>query len=108
MGIKVVTEFIDIATVRVVVYVKNDAEELVEPTAVKVSIWDPDGGDPVVDGVDIVSTGKVKDGVYEYYYHKDESADAMKAGQWRGRVAVIDSVGVDAVISPGTFSFRVK
>ncbi|MBA7478992.1 hypothetical protein ES707_14423 [subsurface metagenome] len=108
MPIKVITEFIDIATVRVVVYVKNDAGALVEPTAVKVSIWDPDGGDPVVDGTDIVSTGKVEDGIYEYYYHKDESADAMKAGQWRGKVAVIDGSGTGAIITPGSFSFKVR
>lgn len=108
MGIKVVTEFINIATVRVVVYVYNDAGALVEPTAVKVSIWDPDGGDPVVDGVDIVASGKVEDGIYEYYYHKDESSDPMKAGQWRGEVKVIDGLLTDAVISPGTFSFKVR
>ena len=108
MPIKVVTEFIDIATVRVVVYVKNDAGVLVEPTAVKVSIWDPDGGDPVVNGEDIVVSGKVEDGIYAYYYHKDEASDAMDAGQWRGRVAVIDGLLTDAVISPGTFSFKVR
>lgn len=108
MGIKVITEFPDKATVRVVVYVYNDADALVEPNAVKVSIWDPSGGDPVVDGEDIVVSGKVEDGIYEYYYHKDESADPMDEGQWRGEVAVIDSVGADAVISPGNFSFKVR
>lgn len=108
MPIKVITEFPDIATVRIVVYVKNDAGELVGPTKVLISIWDPDGGDPVVDGTDVVVTGKVETGIYEYYYHMDESADAMKSGQWRGQVAVIDGAGVEAVITPSSFSFRVK
>lgn len=113
MGINVVTQFIDIATVRVVVYVKNDAGALVEPTAVKITIYeptyDPDGEDPpVVDGVDIVSDGKVEDGIYEYYYHMDEAAEPMDKGQWRGKVAVIDGELTDAVISPGSFSFKVR
>ena len=108
MAVRTISEFVDKATVRVIVRVKNDADALVEPDAVKVSIWDPDGGDPVVDGTDIVVTGKVENGIYEYYYHMDESADAMKSGQWRGQVLVVDGAGVDAVITPSSFSFRVK
>jgi len=172
MSIKVVTEFMDVATVRTMVYVYNDDDELVEPTAVKVSIIEPDGprsgaatattADHLVDTTksqfaaadvgktiynttdktsaviteytsssdvtldtdimaedenyemyciydeDIVSDGKVEDGVYEHYYHENESSDAMEAGQWRGRVKVIDGSGDGAKISPGEFSFRVK
>jgi len=106
--IKVITEFVDKATVMVMVYVYDRADVLTEPTSVLVSIWDPDGGDPVVDESEIVVSGKVEDGIYEYYYHKDASAAAMKSGQWRGEVLVLDGVLTDAIISPGNFSFKVR
>ena len=108
MGIKVVTNFIDRATVRIVVYVHNDEDALVEPTAVKVYIWAPSGEDPIVNGTDIVATGRVEDGVYEYCYHMDTSADAMAEGEWKGQISVIDGVGADGVISPTIFSFTVE
>lgn len=108
MAIKVITVFPDNATVRVIVYVYNDAGALVQPTAVEISIWDPDGGDPVVDGEDIVVTGRVEDGIYEYYYHEGEATEPMDKGQWRGGVEVIDGSGTGAIISPASFSFRIK
>lgn len=43
MGIAVIAEFIAKATVRVVAYIYNDADALVDPTSIKVIIKDPDG-----------------------------------------------------------------
>ncbi len=43
MGIKVITEFPDNATVRAIIYVKDDANKLTEPTAVEITIIQPDG-----------------------------------------------------------------
>jgi len=108
MAITVITEFPNKATVRIIVYVYNDTDVLTAPTSVLVSIWDPDGGDPVVDESEIVVTGAVETGIYAYYYHMNASADAMMAGQWRGEILVIDGAGATAVISPGSFSFKVR
>ncbi|MBA7476035.1 hypothetical protein ES707_11410 [subsurface metagenome] len=113
MGIKVIMEFPDEATVRVIVYVYNDENVLTQPTAVKITIfepsYDPEGEDPpIVNGEDIVVSGRVEDGIYEYYYHKGETSEPMEAGQWRGEVAVIDGGGTGAIISPGKFSFKVR
>lgn len=111
--IKVITEFVSRATVRIIVYVKDDADKLTKPTAVEITIYepsyDPEGEDPpVVNGVDIVDSGKIEDGIYEYYYHKGEESEPMEAGQWRGEVLVLDGTGTGAIITPGSFSFRVK
>ena len=172
MPIKVISEFVDNATVRVIVYVKDDANKLTAPTAVEITIIEPDGprsgvatalsashlvdttknqfatsdvgktvynttdkttaviteytspSDVTLDtdimakdegyeiypvyAEDIVVTGKVEDGIYEYYYHKGEATEPMEAGQWRGRVEVIDGSGTGAIITPGSFSFKVR
>lgn len=172
MAIKVITEFPDKATVRIIVYVKDDKDVLTKPDAVKVSIIEPDGprsgvatvttenhlidttknqfvasdvgktvynttdkttavinaytssSDVTLDtdimakdegyeiycvyAVDIVVDGKVEDGIYEYYYHKGEATDPMEAGQWRGKVEVIDGSGTGAIISPASFAFKVR
>lgn len=106
--IRVITEFPDKATVRVIVYVYDDTPKLVAPTKVLVSIWDPDGGVPVVDNEDIIVSGKIEDGIYQYFYHKGDTSEPMDAGRWRGEVLVIDGSGTGAIISPGNFSFRIK
>ena len=107
MAINVRTEFVNTATIRTIVYVYNDNEVLTAPTNVNVSIWNP-SGTAVVDEEDVVATGLVEVGKYEHYYHKNASADAMAAGQWRGEVLIIDGAGADAVITPCPFSFKVK
>ena len=43
MGIEVISEFIAKATVRIIAYVYNDADDLVDPTSIKAIIKDPDG-----------------------------------------------------------------
>ena len=101
MAIEVISEFTATATVRTIAYIYDDDGNLVEPSSVSISIWDPDGGDPVVDSVNIVVTGRVEDGIYEHYYNTD--ADSEK-GYWRGQIAVVDGT----YTSIGNFGFRVK
>ena len=173
MGIKVVTEFLDNSTVRVVTYVYNAAGALTAPTAVNIKVFDPDGlqkcgnisvvasasftadlvvtggtsgatgyitskpdgttlelreitgtfvdGEAVTDtstgtsttasallGIDIITSGLVETGIYEYYYHMGATSPAMDTGRWRGKIAVVDGVDADAITSPGSFSFKVR
>lgn len=108
MAIKVITTFVDSATVRIVTYVRDVNDALAEPTAVEISIWEPGETDPTVDGTDIVVTGRLEDGIYEYYYHKGVASDAMESGEWRGEILIKDGTGVDAIISPARFSFTVR
>jgi len=106
MAITVVTEFLAVATVRIIAYVYNDAGVLVDPTAITIDIYDPDG-EKQVDGVAMTQQDSTT-GVYEYYYHKGSGADAMDKGGWRGLVLVADGTGADTVYSPTAFSFKVK
>ncbi len=173
MAIKVVTEFLDNATVRTVVYVKDDDDALTAPTAVNIKVFDPDGlqkcgnisvvasasftadlvltggtslatgyivskpdgttlelreitgtfvdGETINDsgagtsvatsallGIDIITSGLVETGIYEYYYHMGATSLAMDTGRWRGEIAVVDGVDEDAITSPGSFSFKVR
>jgi len=71
MAITVVTEFIRKATVRIIVYVYDDDEALVDATSVDISIKDA-GGDIVVDEVAMTKT---ETGTYEYYYVTTASVD---------------------------------
>ena len=64
MAIPVITEFVRKGTVRVLVYVYDDDEALVDATSVDVSIKDPDG--TIV--VDEAAMTKTATGVYEYFY----------------------------------------
>lgn len=107
MAIKVIVEFPDKATVRVIAYVKDDDDALVEPTSVKVTIYDP-SDEKQVDGVEIVVDGRVEDGIYEYYYHKGSGEDPMDEGQWYGEILVADGTGADTIYSPRSFGFAVK
>lgn len=173
MAIKVVTEFLDNATVRTVVYVKDDDDALTASTAVNIKVFDPAGlqkcgnisvvasasftadlivtggtsgatgyiaskpdattlelreitgtfvsGETVTDsgagtstttsallGIDIITSGLVEAGIYEYYYHMGADSLAMDTGRWRGEIAVVDGVGADAITSPGSFAFKVR
>ena len=173
MAIKVVTEFLDNATVRTVVYVKDDDDALTAPTEVNIKVFDPDGlqkcgnisvvasasftndlvvtggtslatgyiaskpdattlelrevtgtfvsGEIVTDatpgtstttsallGIDIITSGLVETGIYEYYYHMGASSLVMDTGRWRGEIAVVDGVDEDAITSPSSFSFKVR
>lgn len=68
MAIRVQTEFIRKGTVRIIVYVYDDDEALVDATSIDISIVDPDG-DVVVDEQAMTKTAT---GTYEYYYTTDE------------------------------------
>lgn len=105
MSIEVVTEFLSSATVRVIAYVYDSNGNLVDPTAVTINIYDPDGtlqaGMPA-------AMAKVAIGVYDYYYHKGVGEAAMDTGRWRGEVIVADGTGASTVYSTGSFSFKVR
>lgn len=64
MSIRVVTEFIRKATVRILVYVYDDDGDLVDATSVDISIINPSG----TAVVDEVAMTKASTGTYEYYY----------------------------------------
>lgn len=101
--IDVQIEFIAKTTVRVVAYIYNDLDALVNPTtSIKVTIWDPDGGDPVVDGA---AMSFVSQGIYEYFC---KTTSLSKKGWWNGEIVVIDGVDPDDRTSMGVFSFKVK
>lgn len=71
MAILVKTEFIRKDTVRVIVYVYDDDEALVDATSVDISIIDPDGDIAVnasAVSVDEVAMTKTTTGTYEYYF----------------------------------------
>lgn len=71
MSIRVQTEFVRKGTVRIIVYVYNDAGVLTDSTSVNISIKDP-GGTIVKDEQDM---GKTSTGTYEYFYTTDEDVE---------------------------------
>ena len=71
MAILVKSEFIRKGTVRIIVYVYDDDEALVDATTVDISIVDPNGDIAVNASAVSVSEKvmtKTSTGVYEYYY----------------------------------------
>ena len=105
MAIEVITVFPDNATVRIITYVYDDDDALVDPTgSIKCTIYDPDG----TKQVEAQDMTKDVTGIYEYYYHKGTGLDPMDKGEWRGEIEVIDGSGADAITSPGNFSFTVR
>ena len=98
--------FVDRATVWILALVYNAAGNLTDPTAVKISIIDPDG----TTQVNAASMTKYDSntGIYEYYYHKGTTSDAMATGKWRIEGDVIDGVLTDAIITPFNSSFDVE
>jgi hypothetical protein len=104
MGIKVVTEFTTIDTVKVWAYVYDTNDALADPDAITIDIYDPDS----TQQVDGEAMTKSDTGIYYYYYHKGASAEPMAKGRWRGTVIVTDGSGTGAVTSTQSFSFKVK
>ena len=98
---KVVTEFLQGATVRVMAYIYDDDDDLVDPTTVTVDIWDY-VGTKVVDGAAMT---KASTGIYEYYYNTDTDSEE---GSWRGIVWAVDGSGATAKTSEGSFGFKVR
>jgi len=101
-----ITQFIDKATIWILAFIYDPATgELDDPTAIKVTVIDPDGTTQV--DAAAMTKYETETGIYEYKYHKGATSDPMDKGQWRGRVDVIDGAGADAVISPKPFAFTV-
>lgn len=105
-GIVQVIVFPDKASVWVLALIYDENKALVDPTAIKVYITDPDDV-PKVNG-EAMTQYESTTGIYEYFYHTGESADPMDAGQWRGEIVTIDGSGETAVISSSKFAFEVK
>ena len=98
MSLKVVTEFLQLATVRVRAYIYDDDDALVNPTtSITIDIWDS-AGTKQVNGVAMTP---VSTGIYEYYY---QTTAASAEGNWRGIVWATDGT----YVSEGSFAFKVK
>jgi len=104
MAANVITKFLDSATVQIWAYIYTQADALVAPTAIVVSIWDPDGT-LKADAVAMTPSGTT--GIYYYNYHPGTTSDAMASGHWRGVVKVTDGVTTTAIITPISFGFEV-
>jgi hypothetical protein len=107
MAIEVVTEFLSASSVRIWTYIyKNEPNDnsLVDPTAIVISVVDPDG----TTQVDETAMTKSTTGIYYYDYHRGTTTAAMDKGRWTGTVKVTDGTGATALITPIPFSFKVK
>lgn len=105
-GIVQIIVFPDKATVWVLALIYDEDNKLVDPTAIKVSIINPD--DEVIIDEEAMTQYESTEGIYEYFYHQGVDADPMDTGQWKGEILVIDGTGGTAVISPKSFAFSVK
>ncbi len=83
MAIKVQTEFVRKGTVRVICYVYDDDEDLVDATSVAISIKDSSG--TVVK--DAQAMTKTATGVYEYYY---TTTTAVEKGNYQVECDILD------------------
>ncbi len=86
MAIRVVSEFIRKATVRILVYVYDDDGDLADATSVNISIIDPDGT-VVVDGATTDMTWTAT-GTYEYFYITTTS---VVEGDYQIECDIVDS-----------------
>lgn len=105
-GIVQVIVFPDKASVWVLALIYDEDNALVDPTAVKVSITDPDDTLKVDEAA--MTQYESTTGIYEYFYHTGTTSDPMDKGQWKGEILVIDGSGETAVISPQAFAFSVE
>ena len=92
MGIELIVEFTAGASIRSLIYVYDDDDNLVDPTSVLITWVDKDGTTQV-DQVNIVSDGRLETGVFEHYYNTD--SDSVK-GWWEGLAEIIDGSGETA------------
>jgi len=104
-GIVEVKVFNDKASVWILALVYDADGALIDPTAAKVSIIDPDGTTQV-DEASMTQYDSTT-GIYEYFYHKGEDSDPMDEGEWRGELLIIDGSGATAIITVKKFSFTV-
>ena len=107
MAITVVTDFPSASSVRIWTFVnKNEVNDngYVDPTAITISVFDPDSTTKVEDA----EMTKSVTGIYYYDYHTGATSDAMATGRWRGTVKIIEGTGASAHVIPDNFSFKVK
>ena len=107
MAIEVQTEFLSAASVRIWTFVKRNEptnEDYVDPTAVTITVIDPDGDTQVPDA----EMTKSATGIYYYDYHTGASSAAMASGRWRGTSKIVEGTGATAYVIPSPFSFKVK
>ena len=111
MAIEVQTEFLSAASVRIWTFVKRNEptnEDYVDPTAVTITVIDPDGTYQVGSASAGVAMSSSATGIYYYDYHKGTASAAMATGRWRGTVKVVEGTSTTAIIIPSPFSFKVK
>ena len=83
MSIKVMTEFVRKATIRILVYVYDDDEALVDATSVKISIVDPKG--TVKENA--ATMNRTSPGTYEYFY---TTTTLLEEGDWQIECDILD------------------
>ena len=83
MAIRVQTEFTRKGTVRIICYVYDDDEALVDATSVSISIVSPTGA-VAINGTGMTKTAK---GTYEYYYTTPSYATE---GNWQVECDILD------------------
>jgi hypothetical protein len=103
MDIETITRYIARATVRTVVFVRDDDRALVDPTSIFITWTDPNDL-KVVDQENIISSGRLSQGIYEHYYRTTINSPK---GYWRGLAEIIDGSGPTAVNTPMSFSVEV-
>ena len=112
-GIIVRDSFLDIETVMIWVPIKNIKDELVTPTSVKVTVYDPDNTVQVDDQDMTQYTDDPASPAYKFYYyayHKGTGLDPMQHGRWKYIAKAVDGTGGEAITSapPGYGSFKVR
>ena len=103
MAIKVVTTFVDKATVRIIAYFYDDASALTNVTSAKIDLYNPSGTQILT----LATMTNSAIGTYYYFYNQGAIA-AMAAGVWRGTCWAYDGTGAGEIRSPGSFSFTVE
>ena len=107
MAIEVQTEFLSAASVRIWTFGRRNEpnnNDYVDPTAITITVIDPDGTTKVDDS----AMTKSATGIYYYDYHTGASSDAMATGRWRGTAKWVEGTGATAYVIPSPFSFKVK
>ena len=101
MAIKVITEFLQNATIRIRAYFYDDDDALVDPTQRLIELWDAEG-EKLQNNTAMAYVSK---GIYEHYEYTDTDSPE---GHWRGVVWAVDGSGDLAKYSEGSFGFRLK
>ncbi|MGA2669951.1 MAG: hypothetical protein ABSF21_00820 [Dehalococcoidia bacterium] len=103
MHIESIIQYTAKSSVRTIVSVFDDNDELVDPTSILITITDPNGLVKVT-AEEIITSGKIAEGIYDHYYNT--AADSIK-GWWHGIAEVIDGSGPTARTSMGNYSFEI-